>query len=55
MRLLIRIRKMDKSDYEEQCAVLDLYMTAMNAPDDLRTAAHEALRDEQPAEQGPSH
>jgi uncharacterized protein (UPF0335 family) len=30
MRQVIRLRKLDKADYQEQEAVLDLYLTAMD-------------------------
>jgi uncharacterized protein (UPF0335 family) len=30
MRQIIRLRKMDKADYQEQEALLDLYLTAMD-------------------------
>lgn len=30
MRQVIRLRKLDKADYQEQAAILDLYLTAMD-------------------------
>lgn len=30
MRQVIRLRKLDKADFQEQVAILDLYLTAMD-------------------------
>lgn len=30
MRQVVRLRKLDKADYQEQEAILDLYLTAMD-------------------------
>jgi uncharacterized protein (UPF0335 family) len=43
MRIVLRLRKMDKSDRQEQEALIDMYMTAMDAPDDLRAAVREVV------------
>lgn len=53
MREVIRIRRMDKADYQEKVALLDLYLTAMDAPESLRGAAVEVLRDPPPAPKDP--
>jgi uncharacterized protein (UPF0335 family) len=46
MREVVRIRKMDKADYDEKLALLDLYLTAMRASPEARLAACEVLQDE---------
>jgi uncharacterized protein (UPF0335 family) len=46
MREVVRIRRMDKAVYQEKEALLELYLSAMDAPAEVRAAAHAVLRDE---------
>src|SRR6185312_14590862 len=43
MREVVRIRRMDRADYEERKALLDLYLEAMQAGPEIAEAAREAL------------
>ena len=58
MRIVISVRKMDAIDYDEQCALVEVYLAAMKLPDEVREAAKEALRpgvdDDEPPPDGPT-
>ena len=49
MRAILRLRKMDKADYQEQEYMIDLYKHALGMLEDM---APEAEQDNQPPEEG---
>ncbi|WP_025899353.1 DUF2312 domain-containing protein [Sneathiella glossodoripedis] len=49
MRAILRLRKMDKADYQEQEYMIDLYKHALGMIDDM---APEAEQDNEPPEEG---
>jgi uncharacterized protein (UPF0335 family) len=45
MREVVKLRKMDPQKKEERDALVEIYMRAMNAPDDLAAAIREVVKD----------
>lgn len=55
MREVIRIRAMDKNDYEEKCALIDLYLSHLQITGETRDAVHAVMVDEPASEPAASH